>query len=623
MTSRSLLIVLLLAGAAAVSAQERVPVQAPADSAEVPAGALERLRELNVRDADLRDVLRAIARQHRLNLAVDERIEATVTLRLADLPVIEVLEFLAAEYGLVLECNGVIFRVRPRTTDAPAFRLTISAAQGLLFADVAGAPVEDVARALTDAAGVAMLVHQGAKGMVTGYLQGVPLESGLQSLFESNGFKVRATAGIYTVVESRPETRPVEGGEARVSIREGLVDLDLRDAGIGDVLREVADRLGVGLILYTAPEGRITARAAGLSVEQTLGYLLKSTDLTYRREGDVFVVGGRQLTGIASTRLLRLQHIHPNGVAERLPESLRRAATFEVIDEQNALLVTAPQDLIAEIAAVIAQIDTPTPQILIEALVVDFERSELSQFGVTLERNGTDAPAGETYAFGGGSDQAGGITLIAGPQAAGRYVDALTGLLGVGSIGRLPSDFYLRVQALERQGKVQIRSRPRIATLNGHKASISVGTTQYYILKTLIPYAAAGQVNEAEHFERVEANVTLEITPWVGASGEVTAEIHPTFATPVGVLDPRVPPTINNRTVQTTVRLREGETIAIGGLIQDGESEASNRVPVLGRIPLLGRLFRNRRRDAHRSELVIFITPHVFFGDVYEIEPTP
>ncbi len=593
----------------------------------LPVGAHATLEDLNTRNADLRDVLRAIARQHDLNLWVDDQIEASVTVRLAGLPVLDALLFLCEQHGLALEQAGGILRVRlPEIMPPP---LQVRVVQGRLFLDLQNVPIDVAARALAEAGGAPIVVRQGVAGGLTGYLQDIPFEAGLRALLESNGFTLRQGDGIW-LVDRRGVMGEEPGGDsgtAWIGAGEDGIELDLRDAGIAQALQALADQAGFDLVIYDLPEGRITVRASGLTVEQALNYLLRNTSLTYRREGGVIIVGDRQLTGIASTRLLLLRHIHPEGIAERMPDAIRRAAAFQTVEEQNALLVTAPQDVIAEVEAILAQIDAPTPQILIEALVVDFESSDLSQLGVTFGRDGAgdagNVPAGETYSFGAGADQAGGIDLAGGAREAERYVNALAGLLGIGSITRLPDDFYFRIQALEREGKAHVRSRPRIATLNGHTAHISVGTTQYYILKTLLPFSSSGQVNEAEHFERVEANVSLEITPWVGASGEVTAEIHPTFATPVGVLDPRVPPTINNRTVQTTVRLRAGETVAIGGLIQESESEAFNKVPILGDIPLVGRLFRNRRKDMHRSELVIFITPHVFTGDVHDIEIQP
>ena len=117
---------------------------------------------------------------------------------------------------------------------------------------------------------------------------------------------------------------------------------------------------------------------------------------------------------------------------------------------------------------------------------------------------------------------------------------ALDNLFGLGKIVRLPDDFFARIRALSVEGRASIRSRPQIATLNGHTASLTIGTTQYYLLRSQTPYQSPSTVllQQSQRFEKIEANVVLDITPWVSASGEITADIRPEFSAPVGEFDP-------------------------------------------------------------------------------------
>ncbi|MEO1632574.1 MAG: type II and III secretion system protein, partial [Bacteroidota bacterium] len=148
-------------------------------------------------------------------------------------------------------------------------------------------------------------------------------------------------------------------------------------------------------------------------------------------------------------------------------------------------------------------------------------------------------------------------------------------------------------------------------------ATISIGTTQYFLLETSTPITGRNDVviQETQRFEQIEANVTLEITPFVSPYGEVTALIRPSFSTPVGEFSAGIPPTISTQEIEARVRLRDGETIILGGLISDEDVVTDFKIPILGDIPLLGRLFRSRSRTKRESELVIYITPHVFYGD--------
>ena len=324
------------------TAQERPPaVVAAFDRDQLPAGAHAMLEDLNTRNADLRDVLRAIARQHDINLWVDDRIETSVTVRLAGVPVLEALLFLCEQHGLALEQSGGILRVA--ILEPPASPLEVRVVDGRLFLDLRDAPIEATARALAEAGETPIVVRQGVAGVLSGYLQDVPFEVGLHALLDSNGFVLRQADGIWQVDRrGRSATEAGEDSGAWIEERNGAIDLDLRDTGIAEALQAVADRMGFDLVVYALPEGRITVRASGLTVEQALNYLLRNTSLTYRQEGGVIIVGDRQLSGIASTRLLPLRHIQPEGIAERMPDAIRRAAAFQTVEEQNALLVTAP-----------------------------------------------------------------------------------------------------------------------------------------------------------------------------------------------------------------------------------------------------------------------------------------
>ncbi|MBN2366352.1 MAG: type II and III secretion system protein, partial [Calditrichaeota bacterium] len=257
--------------------------------------------------------------------------------------------------------------------------------------------------------------------------------------------------------------------------------------------------------------------------------------------------------------------------------------------------------------------DRPIPQILIEALVVDYNYQDIRE--IQLEA-GLKSGSTIDSTYGGGDKWFPAIDIYWTGNNANHYLNKLGHFLGVRNIGRLPDDFYLKVKAMEAVGKANIRSKPQIATLNGHTADITIGQTQYYILKTQTPIRDPSQIyiQETQEFQTIEANITLKITPWVSATGEITAEIHPEFNNPVGQFSSTVPPTIQRRALNSTVRMLDGETIVLGGLIQSAETVSITRIPLLGSLPILGRLFQNRNHNISKSELVIYITPHLSYS---------
>lgn len=593
---------------------------------ELPAAALQRVEALNFKNADLRDVFRALAERSGLNLLVDDGIERRVTVALRDISVLEALRFLAEEYELSLVQTGPVFRVRrppPPPPPAPPLprEIPVVVDGGLVTADFRSDDVGRVVRTLAEASGETILLRQGTTGTVSGLLQGVPFEAGLRTLLESNGFAIREEGGVYVVERgflSGPEEEPVPNTYVRVDSTG--VELRLQDADAARALRELARQSGNGIVTYTLPEGRrVTAVAAGLSVQEALAVILRGTGVAFRRQGDVYVVGSRSEDGIQATELLRLGYTRVDGVIDLIPEALKQQASIRVVPEQNGLLVTGSNDAIAEVAAFLAALDFPAPQILIEALVVDVFDTDAFRLGLTFGRGGFGADSTSRVASGYRLDGlgTGGYVLQGGGRKGNTYIDRLRDLFGIGSIGRLPPDFYFRIEALAQEGLIEIRSRPQLATLSGNTASLAIGTTQYFILETETPYASPSQVvtQTTQRFEKIEANVSLQITPFVSPTGEITASIKPEFSTPVGEFSAEVPPTISTRVIESMVRLRDGETIILGGLVSEEEVVTYNKVPILGDIPVLGWLFRSRVRSKQRSELVIYLTPHVFYGD--------
>lgn len=443
--------------------------------------------------------------------------------------------------------------------------------------------------------------------------------------FRGTGFPPPPVPPAEATLERPPSAQPGQRPPPGVQVQSGLVSVNVENAPLGTVLHDIARQAGLSLVLQSDPGGTVTAAWSGRTVEGALDLLLMGSSLTYRRDGDVVVVAGRELPGMMTSRLVSLRHVPAGGLVERLPDNLRSLTTTRLIQEHNALLVSGPADVVSAVEAFVRQLDVTPVQVLLEVLVVEFETSDLREAGVSvlggLSPPGVGVPEGESgwtsYSFGNGLDQSGATEVTTDGNGVTKLLNFWSDILGIRSIGRLPADFYARLRVLEQAGKAEVRSRPHIATLNGNTASISVGTSQYYILKSANPYGYGGSQatpfsqSETERFEYVQADVKLQITPWVGEDGAVTAVIQPSFTTPVGGFDPRVPPALYNWSVDTSVRLADGETFMIGGLVQERERSIQNRVPYLGRIPFLGRLFRNERREGRKSELVIFITPHV------------
>lgn len=158
-----------------------------------------------------------------------------------------------------------------------------------------------------------------------------------------------------------------------------------------------------------------------------------------------------------------------------------------------------------------------------------------------------------------------------------------------------------QLNALVQTGHAQILATPRIATLNNSEASLLVGE--------VYPIVTVNQQTGFPTVTNVDVGVQLHVTPTIGDDGAITATLKPEYSEIIGFNGSF--PIIANRKVDATLRVRDGETIVLGGLFEDTSSETISKLPFLGDIPILGQFFKNKATTRQRDEVVFFITPHI------------
>ncbi len=577
---------------------------------------------LDFKNTDIKDIMRALAEKYDINIFVQDAIDKRITVHLTNISVDQAIQFMVDQCQLLLEQEGTIYKLKlpEPEPDPPPPPLRIFMENGLLTVDVNNEPLDRVIRLIAEKSGKNIVLANGVSGYISGFLQSIELEEGIRSLATINGFSLRKQESLYVIDWGILQDTQKSGqrtGRFWVNAKDSLLSIDFVGVQLADAVREISNHLGIDIIIYGEIKGMITAKCSDHPIEEVLNLLFKGTNYTFRKKGRIFLVGEKTVQGISSTELIQLKHMKVEGLTEILPKRLTSEAGVQIIKEHNGIMVTGSQEIISEARDYLNQIDKPIPQILIEAIVVDFNTADLREFSLDAGLGSPDSSKVSSFRQ---------LFPFVEQTADGDYlnaqIDLYTPRWGLPQVGRLPSDFYLRIKALEQESKAKIRSRPQIATLSGHTASISIGTTQYFILETNTPYPATNNiyVQGSQRFETIKAEMLLEVTPWVSASGEITTEIHPEFSTPKEHLDPNVPPTIDHRILNSTVRLRDGETIILGGLIQDMDSKSYEKFPILGDIPLLGYLFRNHSKNNTSSELMVYLTPHLYYEDLGDVD---
>ena len=614
------------AGAAAASALEQKPVD------------LEQqvMSPLDVKDADIQDVIRTISKGYNLNIILDKEVTGKVTVHLSSVPVIEGLKTLARSNGLELIKEGSVYRIRKAIDEE---RSSISFFKGKLSVDVQNVDVKDLLKDISAKSATSIVPDSKVQGKITGKLFQVDLDDGLRALLEGNGFQIAKRKNIYEVsmgpdaASSPPSPAGMNryGGGYRssgpagfyVDFTNGKLTLDVSNGNLQDVIKAIAEKSDMQIITYGNIMGEINAKLKDIPLTQALALLLGGTMFTFVQKDSIILIGDRNAAtpagqALSKSELIQLKCIKADGVLQVLPKDIA-PSNVRVIKEQNALLVSGTSEDIVSMREFVTIIDVPTPQVAINAIIVEYSEDLQKEFGVNaalhrpdLQFSGSHSSPSFSSAFG-----AAGSNTDVGFSGAGlkKILNDIGGLFTVGNnaiIGRLPDDFYAALHFLETQNKAKVMAQPSIVTLNGNKASINVDQTQYFKLTTGNPLGTDFSIQ----FKPITFGIKLDITPWISQGGQITAEIAPEVSNSDGANSDGYP-NVSSRTLSTTVRLNDGETITLGGLIKNTESVAYNKIPILGDIPLLGALFRTNTKSIQKTNLIVYVTPHIIKKDAH------
>lgn len=590
---------------------------------QVPPNAHALISRVLFKDSDIRDVLNVIASQYQTNISIDNKVNKNISVILHSTSVINAVRLIAEDNGFSFSYDSLRFYIAIKEKlppPQPPVINNISVKDGMVSFECKNVEISQFIEKLVAISKLNILLSPGSSGKVFGLLSNLPLMKGLSNFLAYNGFLLSKRDSIL-FVSSGPLPDDIVSPQLKnyfVFLREDRVSIDVINAPLDRIINDVFKQSSFQFVKLAKPTGEVTLKFSDIPLELALYFIFRGSEFTYKFENGIWLVGAKSSKILDDVRLLRIKHNKVAKIKEQIPASLLTAVTHSVYPDQNALILHGNNDNINKIVEFVTAIDKPVPQVLIEAIVVDFNLDNIFQFGLTASSSDTSAYSRSDKWFPGFDI-----------SASGKRINKLLSDIGVVSIlgndvnfanlGRLPENFYFNLRALEQDGIANIKSKPLLATLNGYKASLKIGTIQNYVFKEILPFNNALNTSfiERETIQKIEANISFEITPWVGAENEMILEIEPVFNTPVGPFSPDklLIPAINTRSLFSTVRLVNGETIVLGGLIQETESNTENKFPFLGDIPWLGSFFKTIDRKKSKGELVIYLTPRIYYGN--------
>ena len=281
--------------------------------------------------------------------------------------------------------------------------------------------------------------------------------------------------------------------------------------------------------------------------------------------------------------------------------------------QTNAIVVSAPPKMMRSLMQIVDKLDIRRAQVLVEAIIVEYRVDQLNELGVSVavEGGSDNTPIGVTNF----PDFLAGVVQL-GAASAGGAVDP-SGLIGTGGtigVGRITDDgvsFAAILRAVEGDADTNLISTPSVVTTDNEEATLNVGQEVPFVTGSFTNTGGnAGAVNPFQTIQREQIGVKLSITPQINEGDSMVLEISQEISN-IAQSAAAVDLITNQRIVETTVIVDDGQILVLGGLLEDQLRESDQRVPVLGSIPVLGALFRARTTEKVKTNLMIFIRPTI------------
>jgi len=422
--------------------------------------------------------------------------------------------------------------------------------QNLINLDLRNADIADVISALAKLANVNVVTDSDVKGRVTVRLNGVTFEEALRLVLEPNGLGYATVGPNLLVMRKEKLARPIlrQYQIANMSVTTFYTSY-LSVIGVKKEQAVVEDATNSLLVVGTVEE------------HAKIADLISRVDLPVER---------------AVTRVIHLSYVDAAAFVDLMGARLPDPAKAAKIDKaSNSIVLTASQAQMDVLDALIQQVDTPLPQIVVEALVLEVPTEFTNNLGIAWQ---TATPFTITSNAPGPGPSFGNITITS-PAV------------------------LVTLNTLIQENKSRLLANPRLAVRDGETARMNIGDK--------IPF----QVINAQGVPSVviiEAGVKLEVTPRINADGFVTVKMHPEVSSiKTAPAAGGVPPTIATREADSSLTVKDGTPIVLAGLIQKNEIETTVKVPLLGDIPILGWLFKSVSKDNTNNEVIFVITPHI------------
>jgi len=375
-----------------------------------------------------------------------------------------------------------------------------------------------------------------------------------------------------------------------------LVDLDLKDADMKDVARALSRISGKNIIVSDDVKAKVAMRVKNMNWKEALNMILETYGLTMLEKKNYIVITtfekrrAVEESGDLQTKIITLNFVDITAIQKTLASMLSKRGKIETDARTNSLVITDIPEVVNTMEKVAFQLDTKTPQVMIEAMMLTVKLNDDEKLGVNWDIIHKDRPEREIT-------QSLGLGTTAGSDYFWQIKYGKTLLSWV--------NFSATLDMLIEQQRAEILANPRVLTLDNLPANID--------LTEQVPYTQQSTSTESSSsvtsVQFKDVPVKLIVKPHITKDNYIIMNVQTEQSYRSGLVQGQ--PIIDSRKAETNVMVRDGETIVIGGLRKKEDTRTVDKLPLLGNLPFLGTLFRKTVNSTVDTELIIFVTPYI------------
>jgi len=600
---------------------------------EIP-GLDERV-ELSVNGVSLPEFLRGLGTAHNLNLSVDPSVTGNVTYNFSNARVSDVLMFIARQYELDIRFYGSIMSIYKFFPEVEKPKIVYKKPKidyqnqtDFLSLELKNDSLDLVAEEITRKTMHNVILAPDVKGKsVSVFIQNRPFDNALDKMALANGLRITKTSDNFYYIDqdNASDKKNKDKNENRFTDNlsngnkdntnqnllikktdNNVISVSAKNVPISDVIAAVSKELLNNYFLYSEPKGNTSLYIENASYDEFLNYLFNGTDYTFKTDNGIYLIGERKLEGLRVTELIQLKYRTVEKIIDFIPAQLKEGIEIKEFTDLNGIIVTASAPRMYELKEFIYQIDQVVPMVLCEVMIVDIKKSTLVSTGITAGLSTTPVQTGGTVLSG--------VDLTLSSSSINNLISGLNGFGSI-NLGFVTPEFYMKIKALEENGYLKMRSTPRLATLNGHSADLTIGKTEYYleVNNNVVNNGVNQNILQSQQYKSINADLTVKIKPFVSSDEQITLDIDVEQSDFTGKISTTAPPGTVKRHFKSMVRVKDGEMVLLGGLEDAKRNDTSTGIPLLARIPIIRWFFGNRTKEKKNDKLSIFIKTTIIY----------